>query len=158
MERSFGLLSCGWGVLFALLGSEAFAAACTAPAYEAGKVYVEADRVQNIGRQFECWKDDEAPLGIGSWQWCRQTDYNPGLPAGSGAIHWPDAWKDLGECGGFQGNRLTLNFTTLSGRAPLANPVPGVSRADQVVTGVLRCKAEEIPISASRAKQSISIT
>lgn len=148
MERSFGLLSCGWGVLFALLGSEAFAAACTAPAYEAGKVYVEADQVQNIGRQFECWKDDEAPLGIGSWQWCRQTDYNPGLPAGSGAIHWPDAWKDLGECGGFQGNRLTLNFTTLSGRAPLANPLPGVSRADQVVTGVLRCKAEEIPISA----------
>lgn len=152
MERSFGssrfVLRCGWAMLFALLGTQALAAACTAPAYEAGKVYEQGEQVQNVGRQFECWKDEDAPLGIGSWQWCRQPEYNPGLPAGSGAIHWPDAWKDLGECGGFTGNRLTLNFSTLSGRAPIGNPVPGVNRADQVVTGVLRCKAEDIPISA----------
>ncbi|NWE19416.1 DUF1592 domain-containing protein [Pseudomonas sp. P7548] len=122
--------------------------ACTAPAYAAGTAYAQGDQVQNVGRQFECWKDEEAPLGIGSWQWCKQPDYNPGLPAGNGAVIWPDAWKDLGECGGFQGNRLTLSFATLSGRGPIGNPVPGVARADQIVTGVLRCKADEIPISA----------
>lgn len=152
MERSFGsgrfVLRCGWAMLFALLGTQALAAACTAPAYEVGKIYEQGEQVHNVGRQFECWKDEEAPLGIGSWQWCRQADYNPGQPADSGADHWPDAWKDLGECGGFTGNRLTLSFSTLSGRAPIGNPVPGVNRADQVVTGVLRCKAEDIPISA----------
>ncbi len=122
--------------------------ACMAPPYEAGKGYAQGEQVQNVGRQFECWKDEEEPLGVGSWMWCRQPEYNPGLPASSGSIFWPDAWKDLGECGGYQGNRLTLSFTTLSGRAPLGAPRPGVSRADQVVTGVLRCKTEEIPVSA----------
>ena len=152
MERSFGsgclVLRCGWGLLLALLGCEAFAAVCTAPAYQTGKVYEQGDQVQNVGRQFECWKDEDTWPDVGRWQWCRQAEYNPGLPAGNGAIIWPDAWKDLGECGGFKGNRLTLNFTTLSGRAAIGNPVPGVASADQVVTGVLRCKAEERPISA----------
>ncbi|MFP3497509.1 DUF1588 domain-containing protein [Pseudomonas sp. SIMBA_059] len=152
MEMSFGsgriVSRCGWFFVFALLGSEASAAACTAPAYQAGKAYEQGDQVQNVGRQFECWKDGEAPLGIGSWQWCRQLDYNPGLPAGNGASIWPDAWKDLNECGGFEGNRLTLNFATLNSRASIDNPVPGVASANQTVTGVLRCKAEEIPISA----------
>lgn len=158
MEKFLGLScrvsSMGSVVLGLLLGlvcpgvSAASRQACTAPDYKAGTAYEQGDLVQSVGRQFECWKDEEAPLGIGSWQWCKQVDYNPGLPASSGAVHWPDAWKDLGECGGFQGNRLTLSFATLSGRAPLKNPLPGVSRADQMVTGVLRCKAEDIPISA----------
>jgi glucose/arabinose dehydrogenase len=152
MEMSFGssriVSRCGWFLFVSLLASEACAAACTAPAYEPGKVYEQGDQVQNVGRHFECWRDEEAPLGVGSWQWCRQAGYNPGLPAGNGANIWPDAWKDLGECGGFEGNRLTLNFTTLQGRASIAKPVPGVADADQVVTGVLRCKADAIPISA----------
>jgi glucose/arabinose dehydrogenase len=149
MELSIGMsvrvLRCGMGLLallFALFSLEVSASGCTAPAYEGDKAYEQGDQVQHEGKQYECWKDDEAPLGIGSWQWCRQPAYKPGGPRSG------DAWKDLGECGGYEGNRLTLNFTTLSGRAPLTSPVPGVARADQVVTGVLRCKAEEIPISA----------
>lgn len=157
MERSIGprvRVSSAGSVLLAMLlvlaCFDLMAAphqACTAPDYQAGKAYQQGDQVQNVGRQFECWKDEEAPLGAGSWQWCRQADYNPGLPASSGAVPWPDAWKDLGECGGYQGNRLTLSFATLSGKAPLKSPQPGVSRLDQVVTGVLRCKAEDIPVS-----------
>jgi glucose/arabinose dehydrogenase len=118
--------------------------ACTAPAYEKHKVYQQGEQIQHTGRQLECWKDAEAPLGVGSWQWCQLPVYEPFLVNGP----WKDAWKDLGECGGFEGNRLTLNFSTLSGKAPLKPAVPGVARADQVVTGTLRCKAEEIAISA----------
>lgn len=92
---------------------------------------------------YECWKDAEAPLGVGSWAWCKQPSYEPGKPND----HWSHAWKDLGACGGFEGNQLTLSFATLSGKAPLKPAVPGVARADQVLTGVLRCKAEDIPIS-----------
>lgn len=159
MSIGWGLLvsRCGWGlpgVFFALLSVEVSAAAFTAPAYKAGTVYEQGNRVQNKNQQdkaheFECWKDtDKSPHGPGSWQWCNQSDYNPGQPSSHGVEIWGDAWKDLGECGGFQGNRLTLNFSTLSGRGPISQPTPGVARADQVVTGVLRCKAEEIPISA----------
>ena len=116
---------------------------CPPDPYVVDKVYGPGEQVTHRGHGFECWKDDEAPLGPGSSAWCRQAAYEPGKPQG----HWPDAWKDLGECGGPEGNRLTLSFATLSGKAPLKPAVPGVSRADQVLTGVLRCKAEEIPIS-----------
>lgn len=125
---------------------------CTAPAYAKDTPYEQGQQVQHAGRQFECWKDDEAPLGVGSWQWCRQPTYEPLLPTN----HWKDAWKDLGECGGFEGNRLTLSFATLSGKAPLKPAVPGVARADQMVTGTLRCKAEEIAISA-KANETIHL-
>ncbi|WP_322616213.1 DUF1592 domain-containing protein [Pseudomonas sp. BIC9C] len=125
---------------------------CTAPAYAKDTPYEQGQQVQHAGRQFECWKDDEAPLGVGSWQWCRQAIYEPLLPTN----HWKDAWKDLGECGGFEGNRLTLSFSTLSGKAPLKPAVPGVARADQRVTGTLRCKAEEIAISA-KANETIHL-
>lgn len=125
---------------------------CTAPPYEKGKVYEQGQQVQHTGRQFECWKDEEAPLGVGSWQWCRLPVYEPLVVGGP----WKDAWKELGECGGFEGNRLTLSFATLSGKAPLKPAVPGVARADQVVTGTLRCKAEEIAISA-KANETIHL-
>jgi glucose/arabinose dehydrogenase len=125
---------------------------CTAPAYEKGTLYEQGQQVQHAGQQFECWKDDEAPLGIGSWQWCKLPVYEPLVVGGP----WKDAWKELGECGGFEGNRLTLNFATLSGKAPLKPAVPGVARADQVVTGTLRCKAEEIAISA-KANETIHL-
>ncbi|WP_223543542.1 DUF1592 domain-containing protein [Pseudomonas sp. GL-B-12] len=125
---------------------------CTAPAYEKDTAYEQGQQVQHAGQQFECWKDDEAPLGVGSWQWCRQPAYEPLLPTN----HWKGAWKELGECGGFEGNRLTLSFSTLSGKAPLKPAVPGVARADQMVTGTLRCKAEEISISA-KANETIHL-
>lgn len=131
MEKFLGLSCRGSGmgsvVLGLLLGlgclevSAAPHQACTAPDYKAGTAYQQGDQVQNVGRQFECWKDAEAPNGPDSWKWCEQVHYNPGAPAENGAEYWPDAWKDLGECGGFQGNRLTLSFATLSGRAPLKN-------------------------------------
>ena len=137
-------------VLFcALLSVEVSAQACTEPAYIAGTVYKQGDRVQNHNNEFECRQDnDSPPLGPGSWQWCQQSDYNPGRPASNGAVIWPDAWKELGACGGYSGNRLILNFATLSGRGPVSQPTPGVAGADQLVTGVLRCQGEEIPISA----------
>ncbi|VVP77143.1 hypothetical protein PS918_01960 [Pseudomonas fluorescens] len=125
---------------------------CSAPAYEKDKPYQQGQQVLHSGRQFECWKDAEAPLGPDSWKWCQQAAYEPLLPT----EHWRNAWKDLGECGGFEGNRLTLNFATLSGKAPLKPAVPGVARADQVVTGTLRCKAEEIAISA-KADETIHL-
>ena len=139
MSIGWGLLvsRCGWGlpgVFFALLSVQVSAAACTAPAYQAGTVYEQGNRVQNKNQQdktheFECWKDtDKSPHGPGSWQWCNQPDYNPGQPSSHGVEIWGDAWKDLGECGGFQGNRLTLNFSTLSGRGPISQPTPGVAR------------------------------
>lgn len=118
---------------------------CTAPDYEKGALYEQGQQVQHAGQQFECWKDDEAPLGVGSWQWCKLPVYEPLVAGGP----WKDAWKELGECDGFEGNRLTLSFATLSGKAPLKPAVPGVARADQIVTGTLRCKAEEIAISAT---------
>ena len=134
-------------VLFPLTAesSPVQAQACTAPAYEKGKVYQQGDQVQHKDQQFECWKDEDGPpLGIGSWAWCQVPAYEPLLQGGP----WKDAWKELGECGGFAGNRLTLSFATLSGKGPLKPAVPGVVRADEVLTGVLRCKTEEIPISA----------
>lgn len=118
---------------------------CTAPDYEKGALYEQGQQVQHAGQQFECWKDEEAPLGVGSWQWCKLPVYEPLVAGGP----WKDAWKELGECDGFEGNRLTLSFATLSGKAPLKPAVPGVARADQIVTGTLRCKAEEIAISAT---------
>lgn len=128
-------------------------AACAADPYIAGTDYQQGDQVKNLDRYFECWKDDEAPLGPDSWKWCKQAVYAPGKPENS--ANWPDAWKEL-ECGGFEGNRLSLNFATLSGKAPLKEAVIGVARADQVVTGVLRCKAQEIPISA-KANETLDI-
>lgn len=128
------------------LASESTSArnSCTAPAYMAGTVYQQGEQVQHRDQLFECWKDEEAPLGTGSWAWCQLPVYEPLLANGP----WKDAWKELGECGGFEGNRLTLDFSTLSGKAPLKPATPGVARADQVLTGTLRCKAEEIAISA----------
>jgi len=128
-------------------------AACAADPYIVGTDYQQGDQVKNLDRYFECWKDDEAPLGPGSWAWCKQAVYAPGKPENS--ANWPDAWKEL-ECGGFEGNRLSLNFATLNGKAPLKEAVIGVARADQVVTGVLRCKAQEIPISA-KANETLDI-
>ena len=157
MKKSVGVVRSMWLIGLTTLGV-AFAAlvfsrspvsppsplSCTAAPYEAGTLYEQGQQVRHGDHQFECWKDDEAPLGSGSWQWCRQPSYEPLLAGGP----WKDAWKDLGECGGFAGNRLTLNFSTLSGKAPLKPATPGVARADQIVTGTLRCKAEEIAISA----------
>ena len=45
---------CGWGLsglVFALLSVEVSAAACTAPAYNAGTVYEQGDQVQNKNQQ-----------------------------------------------------------------------------------------------------------
>ena len=127
-------------------------AACAADPYVVGTVYQQGDQVQNVDRQFECWKDEDGPpLGPDSWKWCQQVGYAPG-----DSVHWRDAWRDLGECGGFEGNRLSLSFATLSGKAPLKEAVIGVARADQVVTGVLRCKTQEIPISA-KANETLDI-
>lgn len=165
MNKSVGVLRLLWlaclvalaavvvSVVFTRTSESAPSAqSCTAPAYAKDTPYEQGQQVQHAGRQFECWKDDEAPLGVGSWQWCRQPVYEPLLPTN----HWKDAWKDLGECGGFEGNRLTLSFSTLSGKAPLKPAVPGVARADQMVTGTLRCKAEEISISA-KANETIHL-
>lgn len=117
---------------------------CLAPSYVPRHPYKADDKVTNKVADavfaYRCMNDAEG--GVGSWQWCQQAAYEPGNTA-----HWPDAWKLLGECGAPKGNQLKVNFATLSGKAPLKPAVPGVSRADQVLTGVLRCKAEEIPIS-----------
>lgn len=144
MDKSVGVLRLLWVVCLVVLGpviafvlftdtseSAPSPQSCTAPAYAKDTPYEQGQQVQHAGQQFECWKDDEAPLGIGSWNWCRQPAYEPLLATN----HWKDAWKELGECGGFEGNRLTLNFSTLSGKAPLKPAVPGVARADQRVTG-----------------------
>lgn len=165
MNKSVGVLRLLWFACLVALGviiavvvftrtseSSPSPRSCTAPDYEKGKIYEQGDQVKHADRLFECWKDDEAPLGVGSWQWCRQVSYEPLLLNGP----WKDAWKELGECGGFEGNRLTLDFSTLSGKAPLKPAVPGVARADQMVTGVLRCKAEEIAISA-KANETIHL-
>lgn len=165
MNKSVGVLRLLWFACLVALGviiavvvftrtseSSPSPRSCTAPDYEKGKSYEQGDQVKHADRLFECWKDDEAPLGVGSWQWCRQVSYEPLLLNGP----WKDAWKELGECGGFEGNRLTLDFSTLSGKAPLKPAVPGVARADQMVTGVLRCKAEEIAISA-KANETIHL-
>lgn len=123
------------------------AGACAAPQYQAGTNYQAGEEVTNLGHQYQCWKDEEAPLGPGSWAWCALQVYNPGLPADSGAVNWPEAWKDLGPCdeGGFEGNRLTVEF---------AEPESDDSRTRSAgkhpatMSGVLRCGSEAIPIRA----------
>lgn len=145
---NLGLVALGViiGVVFFPLSAESAPVpreSCSAPAYVANTEYQQGQQVTHHEHAYECWKDAEAPLGVGSWAWCKQPSYEPGKPND----HWSHAWKDLGACGGFEGNQLTLSFATLSGKAPLKPAVPGVARADQVLTGVLRCKAEDIPIS-----------
>jgi len=165
MNKSVGVLRLLWLVGLAALAavialvmftrsseSAPSVQSCTAPAYEKGALYEQGQQVQHADQLFECWKDDEAPSGVGSWQWCKLPVYEPLVVGGP----WKDAWKELGECGGFEGNRLTLSFSTLSGKAPLKPAVKGVARADQTVTGTLRCKAEEIAISA-KANETIHL-
>ncbi|MGO1002711.1 DUF1592 domain-containing protein [Lysobacter sp. CA196] len=123
------------------------ASACTAPQYVAGTAYQSGQEVSNVGRQFQCWTDEEAPLGPGSWAWCQLQVYNPGLPADSGAVNWPEAWKDLGPCdeGGFEGNRLTVEFAE-----PETDDSRGAPSGKHPATmsGVLRCGSETVPIRA----------
>ncbi|QWP75347.1 DUF1592 domain-containing protein [Lysobacter sp. K5869] len=134
----------------AAAGRAAKALQCDAPPYFAETSYQQGDRVQNKGQLYECWRDEDGPpLGPGSWQWCAQSAYEPGGPNGD---WWPNAWKHIDSCdgGGGDGNRLVLQFamasdTVLSHRRNAAAAPP----ASTPVTGTLRCKGEETPISGT---------
>ncbi|MBB3228246.1 glucose/arabinose dehydrogenase [Luteibacter sp. Sphag1AF] len=120
--------------------------ACTAPEYDPTTHYQAGQEAQNVGKLFQCWKDEEAPLGPGSWAWCSQPSYVPGVPSPSGAIIWPDAWKDLGECGPtFEGNRLTIEAGSIQSENLSA---PRETGHPENVSGVLRCEGEEHPFTA----------
>ena len=151
-------------------GKQASAEACKAEQYaldavkgqgkpgnanaNAGKTlkYQQGAWVTNVGHAFECWKDSEAPYGVGSWAWCNQPAYAPGQSA-----NWGDAWKDLGECNAApSSNKLELSFSTVTGDVPYKATTQGVGPGgDVTVTGVLRCKGETIPISG---KSNTTIT
>lgn len=123
---------------------------CDAPPYLAGTSYVQGDRVQNKGQLYECWRDEDGPpLGPGSWHWCAQSSYEPGGP---NPDWWPNAWRHIDSCegGGGEGNQLILRFamagdTVLDHRRDAAAAPP----ASTPVTGTLRCKGEQTPVSGT---------
>ena len=83
--------------------------------------------------------------------WCNQIPYAPGSKHNGQEI-WPNAWGDLGECVAQpKVNTLTLSFETVVGKVPFKTTVKGVGPQNErnlQVTGLLRCKGEEIPFSA----------
>ncbi|WP_219064038.1 DUF1592 domain-containing protein [Pseudomonas sp. UMAB-08] len=121
-------------------------AACTSPQYAASTPYTADFIVQNKGWEYKCKNDAEG--GIGSWQWCSQAPYEPGLSTNT----WKDAWVELSECGATapHGNSLKLTFDTLTKILPSRQLTKGVGKSDQkIVTGTLRCKDESLPISGN---------
>ncbi|UJB19170.1 MULTISPECIES: DUF1592 domain-containing protein [Lysobacter] len=123
---------------------------CDAPPYLAGTSYVQGDRVQNKGQLYECWRDEDGPpQGIGSWAWCAQSAYEPGGPDPD---WWPNAWKHIDSCdgGGGEGNQLILRFAMASDTV-LNNRIDAAAApsASTPVTGTLRCKGEETPVSGT---------
>ncbi|MGX1126717.1 DUF1592 domain-containing protein [Pseudomonas sp. HLS-6 TE3448] len=150
-------------------GKQASAEACKAEQYaldavkgqgkpgnaNAGKTlkYQQGAWVTNVGHAFECWKDSEAPYGVGSWAWCNQPAYAPGQSA-----NWGDAWKDLGECNAApSSNKLELSFSTVTRDFPNKATTLGVGPGSDIeVTGVLRCKGESVPI-AGKSNTTLTI-
>lgn len=127
---------------------------CQADAYStppAGEIkYRNGDLVTNVEHAFSC---KEAG-------WCNQGPYAPGVPF-NGQDIWKDAWTDLGVCpSGPQVNTLKLSFATVTGKVPFRTTVKGVGPQPQrnlQVTGLLRCKGEEIPFSAP-ADQELTLS
>lgn len=122
-------------------------AACTSPQYAANTPYTADVIVQNKGWEYKCKNDAEG--GIGSWQWCSQAAYEPGLSTNT----WKDAWVELSECGATtpepKGNSLSLNFAILDAARKLTPLTPGAGKdVPAPLSGVLRCKDESHPISS----------
>ena len=122
---------------------------CQAPAYVvpgAGELpYQQGSLVTNRERAYQCKSDSEGT--VGAWAWCNQGAYEPGRPNDA----WRDAWNDLGACPAEpEGNTLSLSFSTVTGGVPFKAVSKGVgpqARRNLQVSGVLRCKAQEIPFS-----------
>jgi len=122
---------------------------CQAPAYVvpgAGELpYQQGSLVTNRERAYQCKSDSEGT--VGAWAWCNQGAYEPGRPNDA----WRDAWNDLGACPAEpEGNTLSLSFSTVTGGVPFKALSKGVgpqARRNLQVSGVLRCKAQEIPFS-----------
>ena len=122
---------------------------CQAPAYVvpgAGELpYQQGSLVTNRERAYQCKSDSEG--NVGAWAWCNQGAYEPGRPNDA----WRDAWNDLGACPAEpEGNTLSLSFSTVTGGVPFKAVSKGVgpqARRNLQVSGVLRCKAQEIPFS-----------
>lgn len=145
---------------FVYAASDQIKQACTSPQYSADSPYVAGSVVQNKGSEYRCKSDAEG--GIGSWQWCKQTAYEPGSAAG----YWTDAWILLGECGATEpepepepkGNSLKLTFETLKGVVPARLLSRGVGNTGATsVTGTLICKGESLPVSGN-SQEPLEIT
>ncbi|QXH47323.1 DUF1592 domain-containing protein [Pseudomonas xanthosomatis] len=127
---------------------------CQADAYSTPPAeelkYRYGDLVTNVEHAFSC---KEAG-------WCNQGPYAPGVPFNGQEI-WKDAWTDLGACpSGPQANTLKLSFATVTGEVPFKTTVKGVGPQPQrnlQVTGLLRCKDEEIPFSTP-ADQELTLS
>lgn len=127
---------------------------CQADAYStppAGEIrYRNGDLVTNVEHAFSC---KEAG-------WCNQGPYAPGVPF-NGQDIWEGAWTDLGACpSGPQVNTLKLSFATVTGKVPFKTTAKGVGPQPQrnlQVTGLLRCKGEEIPFSTP-ADQELTLS
>lgn len=127
---------------------------CQADAYStppAGEIkYRYGDLVTNVEHAFSCKQAG----------WCDQEPYAPGVPY-NGEDIWKDAWTDLGACpSGPQVNTLRLSFATVTGKVPFSTTVKGVGPQPQrnlQVTGLLRCKGEEIPFSTP-ADQELTLS
>lgn len=123
-------------------------AVCTSPQYAASTPYTADFIVQNKGWEYKCKNDAEG--GIGSWQWCSQAPYEPGLSSNI----WKDAWVEVRECGATvpTGNSISLNFAVSVGALPSSKLIPLTPGAGKEVpaplSGVLRCKDESHPISS----------
>lgn len=125
---------------------------CRAPAYVVpapGELpYKEGAEVTNLGNAFQCKRDSEGT--VGAWQWCNQAPYSPGEPF-NGSDFWKDAWNELGTCPTEpEANTLELSFSTVTGQVPFKTIAKGVgpqSGRNLAVSGVLRCKGKEIPVS-----------
>lgn len=121
---------------------------CQAPAYALNQSYQAGSLVTNVGHAYAC------KPGPGQ-AWCNLAEYEPGKPF-NGAEFWKEAWDDLGECGATpQTNTLELSFSTVSGGVPFNNVVSGVGQQaprNLPVSGLLRCKGEEIPFSISSSE------
>ncbi|MDD2131320.1 hypothetical protein D3C76_437100 [compost metagenome] len=125
---------------------------CQAPAYVVpgpGELpYRQGSEVTNRGRAYQCKRDSDG--NVGAWAWCNQGPYEPGK-SDSADAPWRAAWNDLGACPAEpETNTLSLSFSTVTGRVPFKAVSKGVgpqAQRDLQVSGVLRCKEQEIPFS-----------
>ncbi|MBQ4822717.1 glycosyl hydrolase family 18 protein [Aquimarina sp. MMG016] len=102
---------------------------CSTAQYVDGSAYETGDKVQNSGKEYECL--------VGGW--CSVGGpYEPGV-----GWAWPNAWKELGECGG--------------GNPPGGNQSPTVS-ITQPLTGESFAVGSTITINASASDADGNVT